>query len=191
MTRSTDGDNLARCYRILGVTPGASLDEVKSAYRQLARRYHPDTCPAELRSQAQDRFVQLNHAYQQLLQQPTSGQTREFKPAASAAPIIRNSQDYQLKVRSYRKLQALLQAKRFARAIALIDGLALRLPQDSEVRQWQAIAYFQWGKTLVQQQQWGKAKVYLRKAIRTDPHNQELFDAVEQQLRKLQRRNTL
>lgn len=190
MTRSTDGENLARCYGILGVAPGASLAEVKSAYRQLARRYHPDTCPVELRSQAQERFVQLNYAYQQLLQYPVPERTIGSTPITTSSPTIRRNQDYQIKIQSYQKLQALLQAKRFARAIALIDGLALRLPRDSEVRQWQAIAYFQWGKDLVQQQQWGKAKVYLRKAIRTDPHNQELFGAVEQELRQLQRRAT-
>ena len=29
-------------YRVLGLEPGASDDEVKAAYRKLAKKYHPD-----------------------------------------------------------------------------------------------------------------------------------------------------
>lgn len=29
-------------YRVLGVLPGASDDEIKKAYRELSRKYHPD-----------------------------------------------------------------------------------------------------------------------------------------------------
>jgi hypothetical protein len=32
----------AECYRVLGVEPGATLDEVRAAYRRAACRYHPD-----------------------------------------------------------------------------------------------------------------------------------------------------
>ncbi|MEM8641437.1 MAG: J domain-containing protein [Cyanobacteria bacterium P01_G01_bin.54] len=191
-----DVDNLVPCYQILGLTPRASLTEIKAAYRHLARRYHPDTCTEELRDQAQQQFIQISHAYQQLLQahltpnSPSSPAVNPPPPPPVTPPAspIRQQQDTQLKHQSYQKLQALLQSRRFARAIALIEGLAQRLPQDIEVRQWQAIAYFQWGKILTEQRQWGKAKVYLRKAIRTDPHNQELFRAVEQQLQRLQHR---
>lgn len=192
-------NDLNHCYRILGLAQGASLSEIKTAYRHLARRYHPDTCADELRSQAQHQFIQINHAYEQLLKTwptPAFAPNSDINPVASTpspppqptVSPIRQQQDAQLKQQSYQQLHGLLQAQRFARAIALIEGLALRLPQDPEVRQWQAIAYFQWGKRLVAQRQWGKAKVYLRKAIRTDPHNQELFSAVEQHLQQLQHR---
>ncbi|KAF4734028.1 hypothetical protein FOZ62_018222 [Perkinsus olseni] len=30
------------CFRILGLTPGAGLDEIRSAYKRLARKWHPD-----------------------------------------------------------------------------------------------------------------------------------------------------
>ena len=29
-------------YRVLGLTPGASANEIRSAYRRLAKQYHPD-----------------------------------------------------------------------------------------------------------------------------------------------------
>lgn len=52
---------LRECYRILQVGSGASLDEVKKAYRKLAFELHPDLNPG--RSDAARRFQRLNEAY--------------------------------------------------------------------------------------------------------------------------------
>ena len=47
-------------WEVLGVSPGASADEVKQAYRVLARLYHPDR---NKRRDAEARFTALNEAY--------------------------------------------------------------------------------------------------------------------------------
>jgi len=49
-------------YDVLGVERGASLDEVKSAFRRLAQRFHPDKNPGDDR--AQQKFKEINAAYQ-------------------------------------------------------------------------------------------------------------------------------
>jgi tetratricopeptide (TPR) repeat protein len=92
----------------------------------------------------------------------------------------------QLKWGSYEQLQQLLKDRRFARAIALVEGLAQRLPQDPEVRQWQAIAYSSWGRHLVNERQLDKARIYLKKALRTDPHNRSLWAEVERDFRRME-----
>jgi len=48
-------------YEILGLNKGATIDEVKKAYRQMARKYHPDVSKE---SGAEDRFKKINEAYQ-------------------------------------------------------------------------------------------------------------------------------
>ena len=55
----TSGDNY---YQILAVAPDASPEEIKKAYKRLARVYHPDLNPKRQRS-AEDRFKRLQAAY--------------------------------------------------------------------------------------------------------------------------------
>jgi molecular chaperone DnaJ len=47
-------------YALLGVASGATQDEIKKAYRKLAKRYHPDT---STEPQAADRFKEISEAY--------------------------------------------------------------------------------------------------------------------------------
>ncbi len=50
-------------YDTLGVSENASADEIKKAYRKLARKYHPDI---NKESEAQDKFKEINAAYEVL-----------------------------------------------------------------------------------------------------------------------------
>src|SRR6267154_1584035 len=48
-------------YKVLGVKKDAKPDEIKKAYRRLARKYHPDVNPGD--KAAEDRFKQMSEAF--------------------------------------------------------------------------------------------------------------------------------
>ncbi|MBE9124619.1 MULTISPECIES: J domain-containing protein [unclassified Coleofasciculus] len=197
---------LADCYHLLGLREGASSVEIKASYRRLVRQYHPDVNAGDKLAQA--KFIKLTEAYKLLLNatKPSesdrnSSQTvvteNEQKAASVPQPPPPTTKvtpkppplsevEYQLKWNSYEHLQQLLKERRFARAIALVEGLAQRIPQDPEVRQWQAITYQCWGRQLVKDGQWHKARIYLKKALRTDPHNRSLWAEVERDFRRME-----
>ncbi|MDD6796252.1 MAG: DnaJ domain-containing protein, partial [Clostridiaceae bacterium] len=54
-------------YEVLGLKPGASQEEIKSAYRKLVKQYHPDQFRDNpLQELAQEKLSQINEAYNQL-----------------------------------------------------------------------------------------------------------------------------
>ncbi|MEG2212458.1 MAG: J domain-containing protein, partial [Clostridiales bacterium] len=58
-------------YKVLGVSPTASDDEIKTAYRKLAKQYHPDLHPGD--AVAAGKMKELNAAYDQIKNPPVMG----------------------------------------------------------------------------------------------------------------------
>ncbi|MDZ7958455.1 MAG: J domain-containing protein [Aulosira sp. DedQUE10] len=204
--------DLGDCYRLLGLRSGASFADIKTSYRRLAQQYHPDINPDD--NQAKDKFIALTEAYKFLLtvvipedtvgakssQYPVSegegakSTAQEKAPATSVKtpktqtapkPPSVTAIEQRLKWKTYEQLQRFLKEKRFPQAIALAEALADRLPDDAEVRQWQAIAYQLWGRVLIDQHQVHKARIYLKKALKTDPNNKALWNEVQRDFQRL------
>ncbi|MGF1567674.1 MAG: DnaJ domain-containing protein [Nodosilinea sp.] len=240
---------LAHYYRILGLRTGASFGDVKLAYRNLARLYHPDLNPTD--QQAKEKFIHVTQAYQTLADallvediatteratevarparptpvtanpvqpqaatQGTADKPADPKPAAAsvadddrpAAKVeaktpakppasepdfaVRQTPggsdvDQELKVSSFKQLRDLFRSQRFPMAVALVEGLAHRFPNDPEVRQWYAITYYRWGHDLLNAGNAKKAEACLKKAHRTDPHNKSLRQALQHDFQRLE-----
>eukprot|EP01018_Ginkgo_biloba_P020863 Gb_01234 [translate_table: standard] len=70
-------------YEVLSVGQNVGLGEIKSAYRQMARVYHPDVCPAAEREECSKMFLQIQEAYETL-----------------SDPLLRADYDYRLRTLS-------------------------------------------------------------------------------------------
>ncbi|MBR8838200.1 MAG: DnaJ domain-containing protein [Stigonema ocellatum SAG 48.90 = DSM 106950] len=195
--------DLGDCYRLLGLRSGACFADIKASYRRLAQQYHPDINPDD--KTAKEKFIALTEAYKMLLQvvqpaeivqqsidsqasepekPPGKKETPQQQPRSKPPHWLEIEQG--LKWRTYEQLQQFLKQRRFPQAIALVEALAQRLPEDGEVRQWQAIAYQIWGRALIAQNQLPKARIYLQKALKTDPNNKTLWHEVQRDFQRLE-----
>lgn len=188
------------CYRLLELKSGATLVEIKASYRRLARQYHPDINPGD--RIAHEKFIALSDAYKLLIStvqvqvedkveskervtQPAKTKVTRKDPYPQSPPL--SVAEQKLKNDYHKQLQQLWNYKKFPKAIALVEALAQRLPQDYEVKSWQAIAYQRYGSQLVDQRQLDKARIFLKKALNTDPHNRQLWSEVERDFRRIER----
>jgi len=53
-------------YELLGISEDVGLRDIKQAYRQMARKYHPDVCPPEQAEEYTRRFIEVQEAYETL-----------------------------------------------------------------------------------------------------------------------------
>ena len=65
-------------YQVLGISPGAAPDEIKRAYRQKAKEYHPDLHPND--PIAAQKMNEVNEAYD-MLQNPEKYKAKQEQEA--------------------------------------------------------------------------------------------------------------
>ena len=88
---------IAEAFRILGLQSGASREEAKAAYRQLAREYHPDKVASlgkELQDLALKKMKEINAAYKRLEQYyDGEGQSHEEQKTNTSGSAARDQED--------------------------------------------------------------------------------------------------
>lgn len=199
--------HLSECYRILGIPRNATLDDIKVAYRRLARKYHPDVNQDDPAATEKFRLVQeaykmlkdgdkgdlpkaipsQNSAIDQPKPSPAPKVKIEVKQVSHPVDPINSNPEVKLKLDMLRRVQDLLKQRKYIVAIAVVEGMSERFPNAPEVTHWQAVTYHRWGSELILTGKLREAEIYLKKALNTDPKNRELSFEVKRDLERVQK----
>ena len=164
-------------YQVLGVSPSATDEQIKSAYRELARKYHPDNYVNNpLADLAQEKMKEINEAYDQI-QRQRKQQQQSYSGQASANRGYSNAgysrQSYSGQGRSqFADIRQLLNSNRLSEAEELLEGI----PQQRRDAQW----YYLRGRVFYVHGWLDQAYSYYTRAVQMNPGNTEYQTALNQ-----------
>lgn len=153
-------------YQVLGVSPDATDEEVKAAYRALAKKYHPDNYSGSpLADLAGEKMKEINEAYDRIVSERKRG-----KGSRNAAPG--GGYGYSGAGSGFFDVRNLILSGRIADAEQILDGV----PPEERNAEW----YFLKGTVLYKRGWLEEAFNDFSRASRMDPDNAEYRAAVEQ-----------
>ena len=173
-------------YQVLGVSPSATDEQIKNAYRELARKYHPDNYANNpLADLAQEKMKEINEAYDQIQRQRKQQQSSRSGQGYSQGGYSQSgysqsgysqggySRGYAGQGGSqFADIRQLLNANRVSDAEELLEGI----PQSRRDAEW----YFLRGRVFYVRGWLDQAYNYYVRANQMSPGNAEYQTALNQ-----------
>lgn len=150
-------------YEILGVSENASDEEIKKAYRKLAKQYHPDNYTDNpLKELAAEKMKSINEAYDTIQKLRASGNRNGFYGNANTN---NGSNSYAGSDTVYTRIRRLINAGRINEAETVLGGIASNA-RNAEWHFLMSLVYYRKG--------WLQdARNEINSACNMDPYNQE------------------
>lgn len=154
-------------YKVLGVSPDATDDQIKSAYRELAKKYHPDNYDqSPLSDLAAEKMKEINEAYDTIVAERKRHKNSGYNSSSNSygGGYHRNS--------NYTDVRNLIMSGRIADAEQILKGV----PSSSRDAEW----YFLKGTVLFKRGWLDEATNHFSTACNMDPGNAEYRAAMNQ-----------
>ena len=147
-------------YEVLGIQKGASKDEIKAAYRKLAKQYHPDMhVDNPLKDLAQEKFIEVQEAYDQLMNDSSSSyssQTNSYS-SSSTGGDLQTARQY-------------MNSGNYQQAVYILNNVKVR---NAEWNFLMGVCYVNLGSTV-------QGLQFVRTANRMEPSNAEYANYLNQ-----------
>ena len=148
-------------YEVLGVSRNASIDEIKKAYKELSRKYHPDSYVGNpLSSLAEEKFKQVQEAYDAIM--------KEKNGDYNYADNYNNNGYSNSESGEMAEVYNLLGRRAYSQALSLLDSMPNR---NAKWYYYSAIAQVGLGNNL-------RGMEYARMAVSMEPNNIEYQNLV-------------
>lgn len=152
-------------YQVLGVKPGASDDEIKRAYRELARKYHPDNYQNNpLADLAEEKMKEVNEAYDAITKMRSGGGGQSYGGSGGYRGGYQQSQSGDP---VFAQVRNLINSGNVDQAEQLLQGTSNRSAE------W----YFLSGSVAYRRGWLDEARQNYQIAVRMDPNNMEYRQA--------------
>lgn len=162
-------------YKVLGVSPQATDDEIKKAYRALAKKYHPDNyIDNPLSDLAAEKMKEINEAYDAITKARASGTGGGYAGAQSGGTYSSYSgSSYSgsgYSSGTYARIRELLNQNRVSEAEVLLSR-----ETDKTTAEW----HFLTGVVYMRKGWLQQAREHLSEACRLDPSNEEYRNTLD------------
>lgn len=154
-------------YNVLGVSPNADNDEIKKAYRELSRKYHPDTNTNNpLSDLAEEKFKEVQEAYDQIMKERENGQYGGGSYSAGTSYGSNTGEDSSQLAAVYNYINA----KHYREALNVLSGISNR---TARWYYYSGIANAGVGNNMI-------ALDHARQAVNMEPNNREYINFLNQ-----------